>query len=206
VAWSLGGQPRSPEKYGESSRRSIPHSEHKICSASYQPTRNNLAILSRTRQMASSFLAVLAKRHVVHGPPISFSQGLRAQPSSAHRHLKLVMTKCSLFRNLRLCNPRLGEYCNRKLEHVCLACIRPFLVGDRMVSLNPFRSRSKFTSQTIRSLPNRCPCKRCNCPHAERLHSLRKYLTGTHYQVFCAACNDVCLAHSMKGSPGMAGM
>ena len=137
--------------------------------------------------------------------PTLFSQGLHG--INCHPrigHLKLLMSNCSSSRSLRLCNPRLDAYRNRKLEDVYLACIRPFLVGDTMVSLNPFRSRSKSTRRTIRSLPNRCTCKRCNCPHAEELHSLRKYPTGTHYQVFCAACNDVCLAHSMKGPPGVA--
>jgi hypothetical protein len=152
-------------------------------------------------------LSVLATTRVVHDPLLSLLSGAsRAQPHLRIRQLKLLMSNCGSFRSLCLCNRRLAAYCNRKLEHVCLACIRPFLVGDRMVSVNSLRHSSKSTSGTIRNLPNRCPCKRCNCPHEEELHSLRKYPTGAHYQVFCAACDDVCLAHSLKGPAGIAGM
>jgi len=203
VAWSLGDQPRSPDE-----DRGLIEDQHFIMNARYAHRR------IRRRGIVWQFcpelgkwhlplLAVLATRPGVHSPPLSLKDfGLNQHLHIGH--LQLLMTNCSSFRSLRLCNPRPIECCDRKLEHVCLACIRPFLVGDTMVSLNPFRSRSKSTRRTIRSLPNRCTCKRCNCPHAEELHSLRKYPTGTHYQVFCAACNDVCLAHSMKGPPGVA--
>ena len=68
-------------------------------------------------------------------------------------------------------------------------------VGDEMVSLNPFRRRSSSTGQTIPRAANGCTCKRCNCPHPpEQYHSVKKNALG-YEQVFCEACNDICLTH-----------
>ena len=65
-----------------------------------------------------------------------------------------------------------------------------------VVSFNPFRSRPTHTDQPASISAGGCNCKRCTCPHAVELHSVRKDLSG-HDHVFCSACDDICLTHTL---------
>jgi len=42
----------------------------------------------------------------------------------------------------------------------------------------------------------KCTCSRCNCAHALDEHEKRTNALG-YEQVFCRACNDICLTHTL---------
>jgi hypothetical protein len=60
--------------------------------------------------------------------------------------------------------------------------------------LNIFRRRKPAVEAQQEQA--RCTCARCNCPHELDVHEKRTNSLG-YEQVYCRACNDICLTHSL---------